>query len=276
MTIKVRVLLEKPTANELFIMIEQNIQAHKKYKILLIGDKGTDLYTYGNIDRISPEAPIPIFNPVRQVSKPGMADNVRVNLEALGCEVTFLHGEVSTKERLIDERSKQQIVRIDNDTKSISIKIETDIPSIYDAVVISDYNKGTVSYELMEEVIKDSNHGTNFPVFIDTKKTDLERLQGAWVKINELEYSKIKSECTGLIVTKGAKGARIKWHDHTAPAPKVEVVDVTGAGDTFLSALTYMFLSTQDIKQAMDFANLAAAVTVQHLGCYAPTLKEIK
>ena len=50
-------------------MIEQNIQAHKRYKILLIGDKGTDLYTYGNVERISPEAPIPVFNPVKQVEK---------------------------------------------------------------------------------------------------------------------------------------------------------------------------------------------------------------
>ena len=108
MTIKIKVLLVKRTAKKLFIMTEQNIQAPKKYKILLIGDKGTDIYTYGNIDRISPEAPIPVFNPVRQVTKPGMADNVRVNLEALGCEVTFLFGDTSIKERLIDERSKDR------------------------------------------------------------------------------------------------------------------------------------------------------------------------
>jgi D-beta-D-heptose 7-phosphate kinase/D-beta-D-heptose 1-phosphate adenosyltransferase len=252
-------------------MIEQNIQAPKRYKILLIGDKGTDLYTYGNVERISPEAPIPIFNPVRQVSKPGMADNVRVNLEALGCEVTFKHGDVSVKERLIDERSKQQIVRIDKDVKSVPLLMTRSMFKNYDAVVISDYNKGTVSYELMEQAIKNNKF-----VFIDTKKADLERLQGAWVKINELEYSKIKSDCTGLIVTRGANGAEAKWHEHVALAPKVEVVDVTGAGDTFLSALAYMFLNTQNIKVAMEFANRAAAVTVQHVGCYAPELKEIK
>lgn len=252
-------------------MIEQSIQAPKKYKILLIGDKGTDLYTYGSVERISPEAPIPVFNPIRQVSKPGMADNVRVNLEALGCEVTFLFGDVSIKERLIDERSKQQIVRIDNDKKSPPLLVNKGLLQGYDAIVVSDYNKGTVTYELIEQAIN-----TRVPVFVDTKKTDLERLQGAWVKINELEYSKIKSDCTGLIVTKGDKGAEAKWHEFTSPAPKVEVVDVTGAGDTFLAALAYMFLNTQDIKVAIEFANRAAAVTVQHVGCYAPTLKEIK
>jgi D-beta-D-heptose 7-phosphate kinase/D-beta-D-heptose 1-phosphate adenosyltransferase len=238
---------------------------------LLIGDRGSDIYTYGSVERLSPEAPIPVFVPHSQVIKPGMADNVRVNLEALGCNVTFLHGDVSEKERLIDQRSKQQIVRIDNDNKSPPLLVNKDLLSGYDAIVISDYNKGTVTYELIEQAID-----TRVPVFVDTKKTDLERLQGAWVKINELEYSKIKSECTGLIVTRGAKGAEAKWHDYSTTAPKVEVVDVTGAGDTFLSALAYMYLNTKNIKTAMEFATRAAAVTVQHVGCYAPELKEIK
>ncbi len=238
---------------------------------MLIGDRGSDIYTYGSVERLSPEAPIPVFVPHSQVIKPGMADNVRVNLEALGCNVTFLHGDVSEKERLIDQRSKQQIVRIDNDNKSPPLLVNKDLLSGYDAIVISDYNKGTVTYELIEQAID-----TRVPVFVDTKKTDLERLQGAWVKINELEYSKIKSECTGLIVTRGAKGAEAKWHDYSTTAPKVEVVDVTGAGDTFLSALAYMYLNTKNIKTAMEFATRAAAVTVQHVGCYAPELKEIK
>ena len=252
-------------------MTEQNIQAPKKFKILLIGDKGVDIYTYGKVDRISPEAPIPVFNPYRQISKPGMADNVRVNLEALGCEVTFIYGDVSEKERLIDERSKQQIVRIDRDVKSPPLLVNKGMLLGYDAIVISDYNKGSVTYELIQQAID-----TKTVVFVDTKKTDLERIQGAWVKINELEYSKLKSECTGLIVTKGDKGAEAKWHEYSSPAPVVEVVDVTGAGDTFLAALAYMYLQTQNIKIAMEFANRAAAVTVQHVGCYAPTLKEIK
>jgi sugar/nucleoside kinase (ribokinase family) len=78
-----------------------------------------------------------------------------------------------------------------------------------------------------------------------------------------------------LIVTRGSKGADAVHHEYSSKAPKVEVVDVTGAGDTFLAALTYNFLHTKDIKRAMDFANLSAAVTVQHVGCYAPTMEEI-
>lgn len=248
-------------------------QQPKQFKILLIGDNCTDVYQYGTIDRLSPEAPVPVFVPTHKEERDGMAGNVYANLKALGCEVDIVCGSNSRKTRLIDSRSRQQLLRIDEDHKSIPI-VNVDTTG-YDAVVISDYNKGVVSYELIEKVIEASVHGTKFPVFIDTKKTDLERLQGAWVKINELEYSRITSRCTGLIVTRGSKGSEAIYHGYTSQSPKVEVVDVTGAGDTYLSALTYKYLHTKDIKQAMDFANSAAAITVQHLGCYAPTMKEI-
>lgn len=252
-------------------MTKQNIQQQKSFNILLVGDKCIDIYTYGTVDRLSPEAPIPIFNKIKSEMKPGMADNVRLNLQNLGCVVNFIHTEECTKERIIDQRSKQQIVRIDNDISCTPIQFITDIPDTYDAIVISDYNKGSVTYELIEELI-----ATSLPVFIDTKKTDLERMQGAWVKINESEYSKLKSECSGLIVTLGDKGAWVKHHEVHTKAPKVEVVDVTGAGDTFLAALTYMFLMTSNITTSVEFATKAASVTVKNMGCYAPTLEEIQ
>lgn len=240
----------------------------KKFKILLIGDNCIDVYQYGTIDRLSPEAPVPIFVPTHKEERDGMAGNVYKNLVTLGCDVELVCGHRSKKTRLIDSRSRQQIARIDEDTKSIPI-VNID-PTGYDAIVISDYNKGVVSYELIEKLI-----ASKIPVFVDTKKTELDRMQGAWVKINELEYSKIKSECSGLIVTRGSAGAEVINHNIWEPAPKVEVVDVTGAGDTFLAALTAKYLESNDIRQAVAFANKAASITVQHLGVYAPTLKEI-
>lgn len=252
-------------------MTESNLtQQQKQFKILLIGDNCKDIYQYGTIDRLSPEAPVPVFVPTYSEEREGMAGNVFNNLEALGCDVNYLFGETSVKTRIIDARSKQQIVRIDNDVMSTPITFDTIIPSTYDAVVVSDYNKGSVSYELIEELI-----ALSIPIFIDTKKTDLERFQGAWVKINELEYSKITSECTGLIVTRGARGASAVHHDIEVTAPRVEVTDVTGAGDTFLAALTVEYLKTTDIEKAVNFAVLASAVTVQHSGVYAPSLEEI-
>ena len=257
-------------------MIEQNIQQQRPFKILLVGDSCVDEYQYGKIDRLSPEAPVPIFKPINKEVKPGMAANVQGNLLALGCLVNFITGAPSKKIRLIDQRSKQHMIRIDDDVESSPITLD-DVGNLngYDAIVISDYNKGLVSYELIEKLIEESNHGIRFPVFVDTKKTDLERFQGAWVKINDLEYSKIKSECSGLIVTRGGNGAEIIHHEYASNAPSVEVVDVTGAGDTFLAALAYSYLYTDDIKSAVDFANMAASITVQHFGCYAPKIEEI-
>lgn len=246
----------------------------KQYNVLLIGDVCTDVYQYGTIDRLSPEAPVPVFVPTHKEDRAGMAGNVYANLVALGCKVNLLCGHHSIKTRLIDSRSKQQIVRIDDDVKSKPIRFDTAIPN-YDAVVISDYGKGVVDYRVIEEIIEQSNHGTKFPVFIDTKLTDIERMQGAWVKINELESSRIISECTGLIVTRGPAGAEVPHHDIKYAAPKVEVSDVTGAGDTFLSALTYEYLNTGSIDKAVEFAVHASSITVQHFGVYAPTLREI-
>jgi D-beta-D-heptose 7-phosphate kinase/D-beta-D-heptose 1-phosphate adenosyltransferase len=204
-----------------------------------------------------------------------MAGNVRKNLEALGCDVDFLRDKdgVSEKNRLIDERTKQQLLRIDKDAKSNPITLETAIPPVYDAIVISDYNKGTVTYELIEELVKE----VTVPIFVDTKKTDLARLAGCYVKINALEKSRVTSyhpEFNHLIVTHGDKGA--EWNGWVYPAETAgDVIDVCGAGDTFLAALVYKFLETQHMPDAIKFANKAAAVTVKHVGVYAPRLEEI-
>lgn len=249
-------------------MTEQNIQQQKQFRILLIGDDCQDVYQYGIIDRLSPEAPVPVFIPGKKETKPGMAGNVYQNLKALGCEVTYLHRNTSVKTRLIDRRSKQHIVRIDDDAISNPIVFQTVIFSGYDAIVISDYNKGTVSYELVEELRRDFVG----PIFVDTKKTDLHRMEGCIVKINSVEHSKITSMCSELITTAGAEGAYYKGTRY--PAMKVEVADVCGAGDTFLSALAYQYLITNDIELSIPFAIRASEITVQHMGVYAPDLRE--
>ena len=247
-----------------------NTQPPAKFKILLIGDTCTDVYQYGTIDRISPEAPVPVFVPTYKEEREGMAGNVYANLVALGCEVKLLTGHHSIKTRLIDSRSKQQIIRIDNDVKSSPISFATDIPEC-DAVVISDYNKGVVSYDMVERLLRKSK----VPVFIDTKKTDLERFQGAWVKINELEHSKITSECTGLIVTQGAKGASVKYHDISHPAPRVEVSDVTGAGDTVIATLAALVAAGLSLREAMPLANRAGGVVVGKFGTATVSFEEL-
>ena len=254
-------------------MTEQNTQQQKQFKILLIGDAGEDIYTHGYVNRVSPEAPVPVFEPKYTYTRDGMAGNVHKNLAALGCQVNFLHGEVSVKNRLIDIRTKQHLLRLDKDIISDPITFETAIPDVYDAIVISDYNKGTVDYNLITDLIKSQT----VPIFIDTKKTDLAAFNGCYIKINSLEQSRATSKPhpDWLIVTRGSEGA--EWNGQVFPAEIVgEVTDVCGAGDTFLAALAYKFLESNSMSEAIVFANKAASVTVQHVGVYAPSLEEIK
>jgi bifunctional ADP-heptose synthase (sugar kinase/adenylyltransferase) len=242
-----------------------------KIKILLIGDNGIDQYQYGTVTRISPEAPVPVVNYTHTVTKPGMAANVKENLLALGCEVDFVHGiKTCIKTRVIDSRTKQHLVRIDQDSPSRAVKIDYNNIHKYNAIVVSDYNKGSVDYDTIENL----RYRYTGPIFIDTKKTDLARFEGCFVKINQVEYEAAKTFPTELIVTLGREGA--KYKEHTVSAPQVEAFDVCGAGDTFLSALAYNYVLSQDILRAIEFAIRASSVTVQHIGVYSPTLEEIE
>jgi bifunctional ADP-heptose synthase (sugar kinase/adenylyltransferase) len=248
-----------------------SIPVPRQFNILLIGDSCLDVYQYGHVDRMSPEAPVPVFVPTHEEKRPGMAANVNTNLKALGLDVSFITGQESVKTRLIDSRSKQQIVRIDQDIKNDPLEFVTEIPQVYHAIVISDYNKGLVTYELIEELRKEFPG----PIFVDTKKQDLKRFEGCIVKINEVEYKARHSDCTDMIVTLGKEGALHNFVMY--PAPEIDVTDVCGAGDTFLAALVYEYLNTDgDMSRAIQFAIRASAVTVQHTGVYAPRLDEIK
>ena len=239
-------------------------------RVLVLGDVMIDAYLHGAVNRMSPEAPVPVFVPKHEETRRGMAGNVEENLKALGCDVDLLTLAGSTKTRFIDQRSNQHIMRLDQDAKGGPIELAVSIPAIYDAVVISDYNKGCISYELVEQVLQQFRG----PVFIDTKKTDLARFEGAFVKINSLENSLAKTLPSQTIVTLGRQGC--EYAGQVYPAPQVEVADVCGAGDTFLSALAYQYLLTKDIEKAIIFANVAAGITVQHRGNYAPSYDEIR
>lgn len=245
-----------------------NTPLQKPFQILLIGDSCIDEYQYGTVDRISPEAPVPIFKYRRSEEKPGMVYNVRDNLENLGCHVTLLTCNPSRKIRLIDIKTGHHITRIDHEIDVQPVNVTGFLSSDYDAIVISDYDKGAITYELVEEIIKTSD----CPVYIDSKKRDLARFEGAIVKINSLENSLATSFPSELIVTLGKFGARYK--DMTFPAPFIEVTDVCGAGDTFLASLAYFHITTGNMKLAIPLANKASAITVQKLGTYAPKMKE--
>lgn len=245
-------------------------QQPKKFKVLLIGDRCIDEYQYGDVTRISPEAPVPVFNFKYSEERPGMACNVLNNLEALGCDVKFITGDASRKTRLVDLRTGQQIARIDRDVRPAWRQpILPSLVSGYDAVVISDYDKGL----LAEDTIQDIIEWFDGPVYIDTKKRDLAKFEGAFIKINSDEYAKSISTCEHMIVTMGKQGAMYKGLKFDAP--DVPVYDVVGAGDVFLAALVYEHLNQGNITRAITFAVHAAAESVKHAGVYTLTMEDI-
>jgi len=252
------------------------IQPLTSLRVLLIGDTCIDEYKIGTIDRLSPEAPVPVIKIVEEYSLPGMASNVYNNLKNLGLEPDFVHNkEQILKTRYIDKRSGQHLLRVDSEPTISTWNEYTLYPlEQYHAVIISDYNKGFLSYETIENIIRTATG----PVFIDTKKTDLQRFNGSYVKINEYEYRSRSSANDHIIITMGDKGAVLKTPNQEifVETKPVDVVDVCGCGDTFLAALVYKFLITNDMIQSIKFANIAAGLTVQKQGNYAPTLEEIE
>ena len=118
------------------------MQLQRQYNVLLIGDSCTDEWAYGSCDRLSPEAPIPVMKFREHQSAPGMAANVNENLKSLGINVNFLtNREKIVKTRYVDDRSNQQIMRLDTEpvVKPLhpSQLTMAAMHSEYDAVVIS-------------------------------------------------------------------------------------------------------------------------------------------
>jgi len=200
-----------------------------------------------------------------------MALNVQQNLLAFDIEVTLItQEEPIVKRRFIDERYNQQILRVDVEDRIEPFK--GDIPNEYfDALVISDYDKGFLTSQKIYELVE----WFDGPVFIDSKKTTLP-VDYAYIKINDDEYSKLDEELKdspNLIVTKGAQG--VDYQGKNYPAVGVSVFDVCGAGDTFLSALVYFYLRYGKIDTAIPYANKAAAIAVTHFGTYVLQKRDI-
>ena len=240
----------------------------KQLKVLLIGDSCTDEYVYGSCERLNPEAPVPILKFNRKETKKGMAWNVKENIESFGIEVYMItNQETITKTRYIDEKYNQQILRVDDEP---DLKpMEYDLPDgHFDALVISDYDKGFLSNEKVFELVE----WFDGPVFIDSKKTKLPK-ESCFVKINDLEFSKLDNPSDNLIITRGSKGA--EYQGKLYPGEKVDIFDAVGAGDTFLSALVYFYLKCGKIEEAIPYANKAAAIAVSNFGTYILTKEDV-
>ena len=239
--------------------------------VIVIGDKCTDKYVFGETTRLSPEQPVPVLDQTRIEERPGMAANTELNLKAFGINTVLLsQREQITKTRFIDTNSGYQLMRLD-ETPQVSRIANAEVKMAMmhmnpDAIVISDYDKGYINDDDLWHLC----HNFNRPVFVDTKKRRLFHKDNVFWKINKKEYDLLDKDhlpnASHLIVTLGSAGAM--WSGMKFLPQVVKVFDVCGAGDTFMAALVYEFLKTKNMQKSIDLANRAAAISVTHPGAY--------
>jgi D-glycero-beta-D-manno-heptose-7-phosphate kinase len=293
----------------------------KEKNILVIGDIMLDKYIFGNVERISPEAPVQIVNVKKEKFIPGGAANVANNIAALNAnafmvgvtgndnEANILLNELKKRnintEGIITDQNKpttqkvrilgqkQQLLRIDYEKKDYLNKetenkiiafIKEKIEKI-DAIIISDYAKGVITKNLIENIKKIAG---NKIIIVDPKPKHKDFYKNTTLitpnlkearEMADNEENLIKELNTSILVTKGEKGMSLLEKDGNItniPTKAKEVYDVSGAGDTVVATLTLALSSNATLKQAAILANHAAGITVGKIGTSTVTTEEIK
>ncbi len=303
--------------------IQKIIKDFKNRKILVIGDIILDHYIWGKVNRISPEAPVPVVEVTRENFLLGGAANVANNIVSLGAHaaVIGINGEdiagealrsileqkgvdcsglftenrpTTVKTRVIAHN--QQVVRFDReDSKYVVGRILKGILSHihgivndFDAVIISDYKKGMVTEDLIKGILKKTKSKDIF-VAVDPKVGHfdfykgvslitpnlMEAALGAGIEItddqslNKAGRALLKKlSLKAALITRGEQGMSLFEKNKVTHIPTVarKVYDVTGAGDTVISAFTLASASGAGMADAAIIANHAAGIVVGEVG----------
>lgn len=244
-------------------------------KVLVIGESCLDVFVYGEVKRMSPEAPVPVFSPLYTRQNGGMAANTMANLVALepDLECVFLTPPNNiTKTRYIEDKSNHMFMRVDDgeNEKLEKFKWTSFVQEmIYDAdfVVVSDYNKGYLS----DIDLKNISIQAPISILDSKRKLTNEIIKNfTFVKLNESEFNNNKHlNSKNLIITLGKNGAMYQGKSYLSDNPK-ETIDVSGAGDTFTSAFILHYVTNKDVGRAIKFANLTASQVVSKRGVAVP------
>lgn len=243
-------------------------------KVLVVGDIIKDCYIYGTMERLNPEGAAPLISKTYEVTTLGGAANVWRNLVSLGVDATLVQydeRQQSIKTRIICDG--HYVARLDDDKFADPDVILKQIRSLdlsqYAYVILSDYDKGAVWYSL--EIIE---HAKSYgcKVIVDPKR-DMHNYTGAWlVKPNDAEFKTLGFDrwTRNYIHTAADRRvyARFDGLYVTADIQKVEVADVTGAGDCFLAAFVYGLTKGYNYAKCLDIASAAATKSVTHAGTY--------
>ncbi len=269
--------------------------------IHVIGDILIDEYWFGESERLSPEAPVPIVKLKEKKFSLGGAGNVYMNVKS-ATESVKLYGYKDDIHNYILEKIKPlgNIETIDHMPHKIRVmvdqwlisRIDSEIPientsvedafspdNEYDVVVISDYNKGTINSP--QKIIKKSKK-----TIVDPKK-NLECYKGSWcLKPNKKEFEEyVNKDLTPkqilvearrardeldiehFLVTLGSEGVIYVGDEiEHYPATTQDVFDVTGAGDTFTAALALCAEINLPMYQSIIVANAMSGYAVRTRG----------
>ena len=305
---------------------------NKNPNILVVGDLMIDHYLWGSCERISPEAPVQVVNVNNESTVLGGAGNVINNLNALGAKVDVISviGEckaseelkklltdievntqylITQKNRVTSRKSRiiaehQQIVRYDRESiDEINSKSQITILEFfkaivdnYDVILLSDYGKGVLTFELTQSLISIANENKK-KILVDPKGLNYSKYNGAYLLtpnkkeaseatnsvINDNEsltksIKSLKKQCNleVSLITLSDQGVAIFDNElRIHPTVAIEVFDVTGAGDTILASLGFALSCNKNIDEAVKFANLASGVVVGKIGSATATLNEI-
>jgi D-beta-D-heptose 7-phosphate kinase / D-beta-D-heptose 1-phosphate adenosyltransferase len=316
---------------------EEALRLVGEQTVLCVGDIMLDDFVYGDVTRISPEAPTPVLTVKYSTIEIGGAGNVARNIAALGAHCIFVGvvgkdeagvtlanaltkfgaivpklvvdaaRQTTRKVRFVSEHHSAHLVRADWETAdavsaeteaAIIAAIEAAIPKV-NAVVLSDYAKGTLSARVIRAVI-DAARRAGRPVIVDPKGHDYRIYRGATLitpnakelaaavhrpVTTEAEIAAAAAELAQLtgsdavLVTRSEAGMSLQVEGAPAvhiPAYPVKVRDVSGAGDTVAAVMAVLLAMKMPFEFAMRAANAAAAVVVGKRGTSTVSLAELR
>jgi rfaE bifunctional protein kinase chain/domain len=314
------------------------VQKFKGRTIGVFGDFMYDELLRGEATRISPEAPVPVVlmgHPHEGEGFPGGAGNVAANIAALGGRpIPFgaigadesgrrLQGLLKKRgipcDALVKERGRitprkvrivahqHQLVRMDFEQPTeilpktallLGRHIERWMARL-DALIISDYLKGSVTTELCQQIISQGRQ-RRMPIFVDPKPERPENCRHATLVTPNLREAELMLgrpmrtpeallrggqrlmahlDCDYLLVTRGSDGMMLFAQDgapHEIRGVARPVYDVTGAGDTAIAALALAFSTGANMEDAAELANLAGSRVVLKFGTAEITPRELQ
>lgn len=242
------------------------------FRVLVVGETCIDRFIYSKIDRLSPEAPVPVLIPVETTENKGMSGNVVENLRALGVkldEIVHWHQDTTiTKTRYVDKKSNHMFIRVDEGEDLVKEIDDVNMNQFFNIIIVSDYNKGFLNDSILKELC-----GMGGVTILDSKRKLTQDIINCFdfVKLNEQESinNKELTELDNVLITLGSRGTMYQGIVYPSPNPQ-ETIDVSGAGDTFTSSFILKYYDTRDVKTSIIYANEMSSIVVSKRGVATP------